>query len=174
MPYPTRKIIKGYREVCGTLTTPGLAPYVYGGGGSGVKLLMEMAAKAGGVICVDGGKNRTIVVHVDDAARLYLSAALRSRAGEVFNANGATNVTTRRMFEAIAAALGLPVWDITFADAETRMGETLASFLTAENRASGAKAAKELEWRPKGMAILDEISNGSYQAVVEALRKGTA
>jgi len=46
-----------------------LAPYVYGRGGSGVKLFMGMSAQAGSVTCVDGGKNHTTVVHVNDAAR---------------------------------------------------------------------------------------------------------
>ena len=156
------------------ITAVRLAPYVYGRGGSGVKLFMDMAANAGGVTCVDGGKNRTTVVHVDDAAQLYLLAAQKGKAGEVFNASGATDVTARQLFEAMAAALGVPLWDITFADAEARMGETFAYFLTVENRASGAKAAKELGWRPKGTGILEEISKGSYQAVAEALRNGAA
>lgn len=151
-----------------------LAPYVYGRGGSGVKLFMGMSARAGSVTCVDGGKNRTTVVHIDDAARLYLLAAQKGKAGELFNASGATNLTARQIFDAIAAALGVPVRDITYADALTQLGETFAWFLKAENRASGAKAVKELGWQPKGMAILDEINKGSYQATAEALRKPSA
>jgi nucleoside-diphosphate-sugar epimerase len=153
------------------VTSVRLAPYVYGRGGSGVQLFMGMAAGAGGVTCVDGGQNHTTVVHVDDAARLFLVAAQRGKAGDVFNASGATDVTARKLFEAMAAALGLPVWDIAFADAEARMGKTVATFLTAENRASGAKAAKELGWHPKGVGILEDISKGSYQAVAALLRK---
>ncbi|KAK3339723.1 hypothetical protein B0T25DRAFT_467049 [Lasiosphaeria hispida] len=153
------------------VTVVRLAPYVYGRGGSGVRLFMNMAAEAGGVTCVDGGKNHITAVHVDDAARLYLQAARSGKAGEVFNASGATDVTARQLFEAMAEALRLPVWDITFADAEARMGETFALFLTAENRASGAKAAKELGWQPEGRGVLEDISKGSYQAVAEVLRK---
>jgi nucleoside-diphosphate-sugar epimerase len=150
-----------------------LAPYVYGRGGSGVKLFMGMSAQAGSVTCVDGGKNHTTVVHVDDAARLFLLAAQKGKAGELFNASGATDVTARQIFDAIAAALGVPVRDITYADALAKVGETFAWFLKAENRASGAKAVKELGWQPNGTGILDEINKGSYQAVAEALRKAS-
>lgn len=156
------------------VTVVRLAPYVYGRGGSGVKLFMGMSAQAGSVTCVDGGKNHTTVVHVNDAARLFLLAAQKGKAGEMFNASGATDVTARQIFDAIAAALGVPVRDITYAEALAQMGETFAWFLKAENRASGAKAIKELGWQPNGTGILDEISKGSYQAVAEALRKGSA
>ncbi len=151
-----------------------LAPYVYGRGGSGVKLFMGMSAQAGSVTCVDGGKNHTTVVHVNDAARLYLLAAEKGKAGELFNASGATDVTARQIFHAIAAALRVPVRDISYEDALAQVGEIFAWFLTAENRASGAKAVKELRWQPNGMGILDEISKGSYQAVAESLRKVSA
>ncbi|KAK1762906.1 hypothetical protein QBC33DRAFT_519109 [Phialemonium atrogriseum] len=153
-----------------------LAPYVYGRGGSGVKLFLDMSARAGSVACVGGGANRTTVVHVDDAARLYLLAALRGggRAGEVYNASAATDVTARQMFGAIADALGVPVRDVAREDAAAQMGEMVAAFLAAENRASGEKARRELGWRPEGVGILEDISKGSYQPVAEALRKGSA
>lgn len=151
-----------------------LAPYVYGRGGSGVKLFMGMSTQAGSVTCVDGGKNHTTVVHVDDAAGLFLLAAQKSKAGELFNASAATDVTARQIFDAIAAALGVPVQDIAYADALAQLGETFAWFLKAENRASGAKAVNELGWQPNGMNILDEISKGSYQAVAKTLRKVSA
>ncbi len=148
-----------------------VAPYTYGRGGSGVKLFMGMSAKAGSVTCVDGGKNHTTVCHVDDTARLFLLAAQKGKAGELFNASGSTDMTARQVFDAIAGELGVPVNDITYDTALAAMGETFAWFLKAENRASGAKAVKELGWQPKGTGILDEITKGSYQAVAESLRK---
>lgn len=151
-----------------------VAPFAYGRGGSGVKLFMGMSARAGNVTCVNGGKNRTTVVHVDDAARLYLLAAQKGKAGELFNASGSTDFTARQIFDAIAAALEVPVRDMTYEDAQTQVGETFAWFLKAENRASGAKARKELGWQPKGPSILDEINHGSYQPVAQALRKPPA
>ncbi|KND93442.1 Uncharacterized protein TOPH_01675 [Tolypocladium ophioglossoides CBS 100239] len=156
------------------VTSVRLAPYVYGRAGSGVKLFMGMSAKAGSVTRVAGGTNRTTTVHVDDAARLYLLAAQQGKPGDVFNASSATDVTARQLFEAMAAALGLPLRDISFAQAQTQLGEVFARFLSAENRASGEKARGVLGWEPKGMGILDEISRGSYPALAAELRKGAA
>ena len=148
-----------------------LAPYVYGRAGSGVKLFMGMSAQVGGVTCVDGGKNHTTVVHVDDAAKMYMLAAQKGKTGDIFNCSGATDVTGRELFGAIAETLGVPLRDITFEEAKAQVGETLAWFLKAENRASGAKAKRELGWEPSGMGILDEIKKGSYQGLAQTLRK---
>lgn len=148
-----------------------LAPYTYGRGGSGVKLFMGMSAQAGSVTCVDGGKNHTTTVHVDDAARLFLLTAQKGKAGNIYNASGSTDVTARQVFDAIAAELGVPVRDVTYEEALPQMGETFAWFMKAENRASSAKARKELGWQPNGVGILDEITKGSYQAVAKSLKK---
>ncbi|PQE04301.1 alcohol dehydrogenase protein [Rutstroemia sp. NJR-2017a BBW] len=144
------------------ITAIRLAPFVYGRGGSGVKLFMNMSLQSGGVMCVDNGTNRTTVVHVDDAARLYLLVAENAKAGEIYNASSATDVTAREMSEGIAEALGLPIRSLTRAEAVARFGETLSRFLTAENRASGAKARNELGWEPKEIGILEEIKKGLY------------
>ena len=148
-----------------------LAPFVYGRGGSGVKFFMDMSAQAGDVTIVDGGKNRTTVVHVDDAARLYLLAAQKGKAGEIYNASGGTDVTFRQMFGAMATALDLPLRKISYEDAKSQLGDTVAWLFSAENRASGAKAQKLLGWKPTGVGCLEDINQGSYQAIAEGLRK---
>ncbi|GJN75302.1 hypothetical protein PLICBS_009400 [Purpureocillium lilacinum] len=156
-----------------------LAPWVYGRGGSGVGLFLNAAAKAGCATTVDGGTNRTTTVHVDDAARLYLLAAgagerPAAAAGEVFNASGETDVTVGDMFGAMARALGVPLRDVSFEQAAGEMGHMFASFVKAENRASGDKARRVLGWEPRGLGVLDEIAKGSYAAVAEGLRKQAA
>ncbi|KAF4480509.1 Uncharacterized protein CGGC5_v010392 [Colletotrichum fructicola Nara gc5] len=127
-----------------------LAPSVHGRGRSGVAQLMDMGAKAGCITVIDGGGNRTTTVHVDDAARLYLLAAEKGKVGE--------------------ARVRLPR-DITKEQVEKEFGPMMAFFLSVENRASGVKARKELGWEPKGMGVLEDIRQGSYQAVAKALRK---
>ncbi|KAF4895770.1 hypotheticall protein [Colletotrichum fructicola] len=118
-----------------------LAPSVHGRGRSGVAQLMDMGAKAGCITVIDGGGNRTTTVHVDDAARLYLLAAEKGKVGEARE------------------------------QVEKEFGPMMAFFLSVENRASGVKARKELGWEPKGMGVLEDIRQGSYQAVAKALRK---
>lgn len=152
-----------------------LAPFVYGRGGSGVRLFMSMFADMGEVKYIDdnGEDVVTSAVHVDDVAALYLLAAEKARAGEVFNGVSST-VTFRALSEAMARALGIPLRSISFTDAKALWEEFLARFLSTENWASGAKAIQVLGWKPQGPLILDEVNTGSYVAVAEGLRKPKA
>ena len=151
-----------------------LAPWVYGRAGSGIKLFMQMAFGASEVIYIDQGAQHTSVVHVDDAARLFLLAAQRARAGDVFNCTSSTEVTQRQLAEAMGAALAVPVNSRTYDEQMVKAGEFLTGFLTAENRSSSAKAVRELRWQPKQRGILEDITSGSYQALAQELRKGSA
>jgi nucleoside-diphosphate-sugar epimerase len=152
-----------------------LAPFVYGRGGSGVKLFMGAFASAGKAFWVDEGKAYVTTVHVDDAARLYLLAAEKGRAGECYNATYETNITHRELAEAIAAAIGVEVKQQSYEDTEKTMGMFFAKFLSSENRASGEKAKKELGWEIKAeKGILEEIKTGSYVQVAEEIKKGAA
>jgi len=67
------------------------------------------------------------------ATRLYLLAAQSGKAADVLNASGATDVTARHLFEAMAAALGAQVRDVTFADAEALMRRTVASTVSGSS-----------------------------------------
>ncbi|PSN75638.1 putative NAD dependent epimerase/dehydratase [Corynespora cassiicola Philippines] len=143
-----------------------LAPWVYGRGGSGVALFMRVAAQAGEVVY-------TSTVHVDDAARLYLLAAEKGRAGEAYNATSETHVSQRELAEAMAAGLGLEARSRTYAEVEGRSGAFLARFLSVENRGSSAKAREELGWVVQAeRGILEEIREGSYVQIAEKLRAG--
>ena len=146
-----------------------MAPFAYGRGGSGIARFMDMARGMGGLPTVDGGKNRTSTVHVDDAVRLVLLAVAKGDAGDVFNASSQTDVTMRELFSAVNSAVGVDDADIAYDDALARFGENIAWFLRAENRASGAKAQKKLGWQPKGVPVLEDIKSGSYVAVANAL-----
>jgi nucleoside-diphosphate-sugar epimerase len=170
-----------------------LAPYVYGRGGSGVRLFMARAVPAGEVTYVDEGATRVTTVHVDDAARLYLLAIKHGKAGEAYNATYETHITNRELAEAMGQALDLPVRSESFENTVKKMGGAFArmmgiedestisrigtffaEFRSKENRASNAKAVKELGWQPKEKGIMEEIGSGSYVEVAVALRKPAA
>ncbi|KAF7920508.1 hypothetical protein EAE99_008121 [Botrytis elliptica] len=140
-----------------------LAPWVFGRGGSGVKILMDVSKQAGQVTCVDGGKNYTTTVDVDDAARLYLLAAQNAKSGEVFNASSATNVTFLEMWETMATALNVPLKHLSTEEAIAKLGPFLTKFISVENRATGAKARDVLGWKPTGISILEEIRSTASQ-----------
>ena len=150
-----------------------LPPYVYGRGGSYfVPMLMEMAAKAGESVYVDDGSLRTSGVHVDDAATLFLLAAMTAKAGDVFNGTGSTTTTLRELAEAIGAALELPVRSVSREEAEALWGQFLTAFVQFENRPSNRKAVRQLGWRPKGIDMLTDVRAGSYRDLARRLRRG--
>ncbi|OTB00226.1 hypothetical protein M426DRAFT_15687 [Hypoxylon sp. CI-4A] len=148
-----------------------LAPYVYGRGGSGIRLFMGFGAQAGSLSYVDDGSVKTTTVHVDDAARAYLLALKKGRAGEAYNLSYETDVSAKDLYEAMGKALGLPVKALPLADAKAAMGDFLARFISTENRASNAKAKKELGWEPKEKKIVDDIVAGSYVEVAKGLKQ---
>lgn len=148
-----------------------LAPFVYGRGGSGVKMFLEGAAAAGAATYVDGGSTRTTTVHVDDAARLYMLVAQKGRAGEAYNASAETNVTMKELQGAIGETLGVPALNLSKEVALTKMPPFLVNFLIMENRGSSKKAVSELGWRPMEPGIVEDILEGSYVDVAKNLDK---
>ena len=151
-----------------------LAPYVYGQGGSGIRLFMQMSVNNGEVIFINDGGARISTIHVHDAATLYLLAAKKAKAGDVFNATSSTDVTARQIAEVMGSSVNLPVRSLTFEETASKTGEFLAKFLSSKNRASNAKAIRELGWQPRELGILEDIRTGSYQAVAQELRKSGA
>ncbi|KAF7876747.1 hypothetical protein EAF04_001831 [Stromatinia cepivora] len=118
-----------------------LAPWVYGRGGSGIKLFMDISKNTGSVTCVDGGKNSTTT----------------AKSGEIFNASSSTDVTFHQIWETMATAMNLPLKDLPMEGATEKLGPVFAKFVSAENRASGVKARDVLGWKPSGADILEEI-----------------
>ena len=156
------------------LITIRLAPFVYGRGRSGVFLFMQGAVQGKAAVYVGDGHWPSSTVHVDDAARLYLLAATQARAGDIFNATNATDLTTKKLAEALGVELNVPPVSLTEEQASAAMGPFMAKFLTAENRASSAKAKRSLGWQPREKTLLDDISTGSYHEVAQQLLKGAA
>jgi len=148
-----------------------LAPFVYGRGGSGISLFLGMSQAKKEVIYVGEGSACISAVHVDDAARLYLLVAKHAKAGEIFNGTSSTKITHRQIAEAMAGIVNLPTRSVTLEEAAAKFGRFLANFLSMENRASNAKAVNTLGWHPREQGILEDILNGSYVAVAEALQK---
>lgn len=148
-----------------------VAAYTYGRGGSGIKQFMGMASHMGSIFTIEGGKNYVTATHVEDTAKLYLLAAQKGKAGDIFNAGAATDITAKEIYETIAAAVGVQVVDLSYEEAVSKFGESFAWFIRADNRASGDKARKQLGWEPKGKGVLEEIRTGSYVEVARALKK---
>ncbi|KAI1385376.1 putative NAD dependent epimerase/dehydratase [Hypoxylon trugodes] len=157
------------------VSTIRLSPYVYGRGGSGLFHFLHIAAKNSQVLAVNEGKQHTSAVHVDDAARLYILAAQKAKAGSIFNATESTDLTARQVFDAMAEALQVPVQSFTLEEAKGKVGPFFAAFLAAASRASSEKAHKELGWEIQEKAgIVEDIKTGSYKALADQIRNKTA
>jgi nucleoside-diphosphate-sugar epimerase len=150
-----------------------LAPYVYGRGGSVfVPVLLKAAAAHGFAAYVDGGKNRTSSGNVDDVARLYLLAMEKAAQGTIFNGTTETDIPLRNLAEAIGAAVGVPAKSVSRSEADAICGPFVAKFLEMGNRASSAKATRELGWQPQStLGLLEDIVRGSYRAFAESLKQ---
>ncbi|KAJ4865697.1 NAD dependent epimerase/dehydratase family domain-containing protein [Trichoderma breve] len=131
-----------------------LAPYVYGHGGSGIALFMQLALQRGTSVYVGDGLRRTSTVHVNDAAHLFLLVG--------------------DLAKAMAEALGIPVKSVTEEEAIAQLGPALGKFISLENIASSAKAVRELGWKTKEVGVLEDIAAGSYVAVAESLKSSSS
>ncbi|KAH8173490.1 NAD dependent epimerase/dehydratase family protein [Sarocladium implicatum] len=150
-----------------------LAMYVYGRGRSGVALFMGMGYKAGSVSYVGDGALLASTVHVDDAARMFLLAMEKGRAGEAYNCvnSNSPSVTLRQLNEAMAQVLGIPVASKTFEEAVQVLGPGFAKFVSKGNKSLNRKAVKELGWEPREWGLVKEITEGSYVNVARKLKE---
>ncbi|KAI1174496.1 putative NAD dependent epimerase/dehydratase [Nemania sp. FL0916] len=165
-----------------------LPPFVYGRGGSGVRLFMDIFAKLGYVARVGDGEAKTSVVHVDDAARAYVRAIVRHTATaaagtkgekgdgekELYNVTASTQVTFRDFTDAIAATLRLPVREMDFEEAAATAGPLVAGFFSDRIRGNSGKARRELGWIPSEVGIVEDIREGSYVQVMKEMEAAAA
>ncbi|KAI0439561.1 putative NAD dependent epimerase/dehydratase [Xylaria telfairii] len=155
-----------------------LPPFVYGRGGSGVALFMQTFAKLDFVARIGDGSTQTCVVHVDDAARAYVLALKHAcvdpdRNTDIYNVTSSTEVSFRDFTDAVAATLGLPVKEMSAAEAAEKAGPLIAGFFSIRNRGKSDKAKRELRWIPSETDMVADIRHGSYVQVAKEL-KGTA
>lgn len=150
-----------------------LAPFVYGRGGSYfAPATIEASAKYGFAPYFGDGLQMTTTSDVDASAELYLLAMQKGKAGSVFNCSTQTDLRMRDLAEAIAEALEVPAKSVDENTIDEMVGQFVGRFLRVENRASSAKARRELGWDPKPRFDLrKDIAHGSYQPLVQSLRK---
>ncbi|KAJ4488054.1 hypothetical protein J3R30DRAFT_3280650 [Lentinula aciculospora] len=148
-----------------------LSPYVYGRGGKGfLFMLIVQAIKLNESLYIDDGSRHTSVLHVEDAARLFIAAVLKGKAGEVFNGVGQTDISLKDMAEAIGKVVGVPVRSATYEEASEKWSPFLAMFNYLDVRGSNKKARELLGWKPEGVDYITDIISGSYVPVAAYLK----
>jgi nucleoside-diphosphate-sugar epimerase len=157
----------GERQV---LTAPGVtatvlrASLVYGRGGSALLQGMIGASKAfGAAPYVGDGTNLWSTIHVDDLARLYVTA-LENQLGGVYNASSRTQLTTRELGEAIARLTTADTQPLTEEQATEAFGPFFV-ILGREITLDPTRAEEALSWEPKEVGLLEDIETGSYRAL---------
>lgn len=151
-----------------------LAPWVYGRGGSGVKMFMDIWGPKGTAYVVKPGTAMTSTVHVEDAARLYLLIAEKGKMGESYNCTSETDVAQRSIAEAVSEVMGIGCEDIDLEEAQEKMGPFLGGFLSVKCRASSKRAREELGWKIEAKkGLIEEIKTGSYAELAEKMKKGS-
>lgn len=155
------RLVREAAGINGVIIRAGL---VYGRGGSLLLTsLISAAAHSGAATYIDAGDNEWTPVHVDDLARLYLTALEHPIAG-IYNAAGPQQFTFRQLAEAIAELTGTTATSITAEQAESAMGP-MAALLQSSARVTSQKAHNTFGWTTAGPALPDDVRSGSYQAV---------
>ena len=141
--------------------------YVYGNGGSVfVPARISLARKHGFSPFIGGGENRVSALHVEDAARLYLSALNHAPAGgTLYHGAAESGITDRAIAEAIGRFVEVPAQSVTRTEADTLFGPGLAAFFAINSQISADKAQQELGGSPQAKStLLTDIEFGSYRA----------
>ncbi|PWY83653.1 NAD(P)-binding protein [Aspergillus sclerotioniger CBS 115572] len=150
-----------------------LPQYVYGRGDRFwfAARWIKVAVENGVAGYLGDGEHRFSEVHVDDAARLYLLAAERADAGEVFNGVAGTETSYRQLAEVIGEVVGVPVRGFEREEVMEKWEPFLVAFASKSNRPSGAKAKAKLGWVVERPNLLSEIREGSYRELVEVFKE---
>lgn len=138
------------------------SPTVHGAGDHGFAAVLAGIAREKGVAgYVGDGANRWPAVHRTDAARLVRLALDAPDAPSVIHAVAEEGNATRRIAEAIGAAVGVPAASIDPADVDAHFG-WIGAFFGSDIPASSALTRDRLAWEPTGPTLFDDIAAGHY------------
>ena len=126
--------------------------------------LIALAKKYGVAKYIGLGENRWSNAHIDDLVTLYLLAIDKAPAGAFYFAENGEN-SMREMCEAISRMLGYGgrTQSMTVEEAAAEWGEGPANDTMGSNsRVRGKRARADLNWRPQGPSLIEEIERGCY------------
>jgi nucleoside-diphosphate-sugar epimerase len=100
-------------------------------------------------------------VHVKDAARLYVLAPEKGKAGRRYHAVAERGIKVKDIAETIAVGLKVEARAVKEAELEGYVG-FLAPFLKTDYTAEAEITKRELGWEPEESGLLDDIRDGGY------------
>ena len=143
-----------------------LASFVYGYGGSVfIPILRKAAQKTHRSIYLGDGEVYTSTVHVDAAARAYVSALRRGEAGETYHIASDEEPSIKDIARAVAVSIGSECKAVSVSEQEAQqyVDPFTAMFLGQNNRLDSRKARQALKWSGHApTSFLWDIAYGSY------------
>jgi len=140
--------------------------FVYGRAGSSfVPYIIKQAKDTGAASYAESGSQKVSAVHVEDAADMYLLALETTTAKGLYNI-ASESVSLKELNEAAARLLNIEAKSIPVEKAKAQFGG-MFNFLSINNELSSEKAKRDLGWKARNIAILDDIENGSYRKFKE-------
>ncbi|MFG2232670.1 NAD-dependent epimerase/dehydratase family protein [Streptomyces sp. NBC_01310] len=159
--------VLGERQVLaaeGLAVTVIRAALIYGRGGTGLLQGLIAGARERGVTAYIGdGGNEWSSVHVDDLARLYVTALAGDEERLVVNASSRSRTSMREIVEAVAHIAKARTVSISLEQARQTMGP-LAGVLARSSQMDASRAEQVFGWKPVEAGLLDELRSGSYAA----------
>ena len=141
-----------------------LPPTVHGEGDHGFVPWLIDIARDNGVSAYPGdGTNRWPAVHRLDAAVVFRLALEAASPGSRLHAVDEEGVPTREIAEVIGQHLKLPVRAVPADKAGDHFG-WLGGFFSLDVAASSALTRSQLDWKPTGPTLLDDLNQGHYFA----------
>lgn len=141
-----------------------LAPSVHGVADRGfISGIVAAARRQGTSGYVGDGSMSWAAVHRSDTARLLRLGLEDAPAGTRLHAVAEAAVPTRRIAEAIGAALDVPVTSVAPDDAVEHFG-FVGRFFGLDMSATSTRTRELLDWTPTGPTLLEDIGNGAYPA----------
>ncbi|HET7806442.1 MAG TPA: NAD-dependent epimerase/dehydratase family protein [Pseudolabrys sp.] len=129
-----------------------------------VPWLIRLAKKFGVPKHIGPGENRWSNVHIDDLIKMYALAIEKAPAGTFYFAENGEN-SMREICEAIGRMLGQGgrTQAMTVEEAAGEWGAGPANDTMGSNsRVRATRARRELNWRPMGPSLIEEIERGCY------------
>jgi len=126
-----------------------------------VPYLLAVSRQKGVSAYVGDGSNRWPAAHVSDTARLYHLAFEKAAQGAIYHAVAEEGVTVKDIATAHGRGLNVPVVSIKPEEAEAHFG-WLARFAGHDMPSSSTLTRQELNWKPTGPSLLEDLANMDY------------
>lgn len=153
----TEKLVLNYKDRGVNVACIRLPPTVHGKGDKAfIPLIMAAAKSSGKSGYIASGENVWPAVARADAAHLFRLVLEKGRAGGIYDGIAEQGIRTRDIAETIGEILKVPAVSIPAGEASKHFGN-MAVFFARDIPVSNENTRKELDWKPKGLGLLEDL-----------------